>query len=147
MSVLPDIISDSGAKLVSAIGDTIKQFVTTDKDMAVLKQTLEKQVQDYNIELLGRANEQEGQLTERDKADMASDSWLAKNVRPITLLVVMTVCIVLAFMDGNAAGGNFKIKPEWVDLFKYVLLACIGFYFGSRGAEKITKMITGDGGK
>lgn len=75
------------------------------------------------------------EVTERHKNDMASDSWLSKNIRPmalIWLLLLLTVCAIL-----DAAMKAFEMPKEYIDLIKVLLLLVFGFYFGGRTLEKI----------
>jgi hypothetical protein len=72
-------------------------------------------------------------VTERWQADMASDSWLSKNIRPMTLIAIFVAYFLFAAL--SAAGINVnesyvKLLGEWGQL---IMLA----YFGGRTAEKI----------
>ena len=65
---------------------------------------------------------------------MTSDSWLSKNVRPLTLVYLM-ILFTLAF---------FRDVPEpTLQLLQNLLMTVFVFYFGSRTLEKITKMVKG----
>ena len=78
------------------------------------------------------------QVTERWSSDMASDSWLSKNTRPLTLIyltVATTLYIVLDSMN-----ISFDIDAAWVELLKTLLVTVYVAYFGSRGFEKYNKI-------
>ena len=78
------------------------------------------------------------QVTERWSSDMASDSWLSKNTRPLTLIyltVATTLYIVLDSMN-----ISFDIDEAWVELLKTLLVTVYVAYFGSRGFEKYNKI-------
>lgn len=77
-------------------------------------------------------DEEQRQLTERHKNDMASDSWLSKNIRPITLVYLM-VLFTLAFFR--------SVEITVLSLLKELLLTVFVFYFGARGLEKIVGMV------
>ena len=68
---------------------------------------------------------------------MKSDSWLSKNVRPLTLVFVIVCTMLLVFIDAGFI--NFNVKTEFVTLLSTTLVTIISFYFGSRGIEKIKK--------
>lgn len=78
------------------------------------------------------------QVSKRWDADMASDSWLSKNTRPLTLIyltVATTLYIVLDSMN-----ISFDIDAAWVELLKTLLVTVYVAYFGSRGFEKFNKI-------
>ena len=79
----------------------------------------------------------EKNITERHKNDMKSDSWLSKNVRPLTLVFVIVCTMLLVFIDAGFI--NFNVKTEFVTLLSTLLITIVSFYFGSRGIEKIKK--------
>jgi len=86
-------------------------------------------------ELQADMNEQDN-LTERAKNDMASDSWLSKNIRPMTLifiLVVYTVCAMMSAFGHNANEAYVTLLGQWGMLI-------MSFYFGGRTLEKILAM-------
>jgi len=85
----------------------------------------------------------EGELTERLKTDMASDSWLSKNIRPLVLVYLMAAWTIFA----GFSMYEQEVDPVYVEMLKQMLMAAFGFYFVSRGAEKITQILRGPGKK
>jgi hypothetical protein len=79
----------------------------------------------------------EKEISSRWEADMKSDSWLAKNVRPLTLVFLVISTVLLIFIDAGAI--NFVVEDKWTDLLQLVLITVIGAYFGGRSLEKIKK--------
>lgn len=77
----------------------------------------------------------EQEVSKRWAADMASDSWLSKNIRPLILAFLVVATVVLMFVDSGYI--EFEVKASWVDLLQVTLITVIGAYFGSRGLEKI----------
>ena len=75
--------------------------------------------------------------TKRWEADMNSDSWLSKNIRPLSLAFLTLTLFIYIILDSSLE--VFKISPEWIDLLSSLLLLVYGGYFGARSAEKITK--------
>lgn len=79
----------------------------------------------------------EGEITKRWEADSNSDSKLAKNIRPMTLIYLMFLLTVFAFTDGNI--GSFTIQEAYITLFQALAVTAFGGYFVLRGVEKISK--------
>jgi len=86
-------------------------------------------------ELNADMNEQDN-LTERAKADMASDSWLSKNIRPMTLIFILVVYTVFAMMSAYGYNAN----ESYVTLLGQWGMLIMSFYFGGRTLEKILAM-------
>jgi len=77
------------------------------------------------------------ETTKRWQSDMMSDSWLRKNVRPLSLALLTLSLLLYIILDSSLEG--FKIDSSWIDLLSSLLLLVYGGYFGMRSAEKITK--------
>jgi len=77
------------------------------------------------------------ETTKRWQYDMQSDSWLSKNIRPLSLAFLTLTLFIYIILDSSIQG--FKIDPNWIDLLSSLLLLVYGGYFGMRSAEKITK--------
>ena len=76
------------------------------------------------------------ELTKRLQADMASDSWLSKNIRPMTLIFILGAYFIFAMM--SAYGNNANEK--YVELLGQWGMLIMSFYFGGRTLEKIMDM-------
>jgi hypothetical protein len=76
------------------------------------------------------------ELTKRAQADMASDSWLAKNIRPMTLIAIITGYFIFAFMSAFDMDTN----ERYVELLGQWGMLIMSFYFGGRTLEKIVDM-------
>ena len=79
----------------------------------------------------------EKEISSRWSADMKSDSWLSKNVRPLVLIFLVISTVLLIFIDAGAI--NFTVEAKWTDLLQLVLITVIGAYFGGRSLEKTKK--------
>ena len=80
------------------------------------------------------ADVSEGQeLTKRLQADMASDSWLSKNIRPMTLIAILTGYFVFALMSAFGIDTN----QRYVELLGQWGMLIMSFYFGGRTLEKV----------
>jgi hypothetical protein len=74
-------------------------------------------------------------VTERWRVDMASDSWLSKNVRPMILIFLIVCTMLLVFIEAGSI--SFVVKEEWISLLQLILTTVIASYFGGRSWEKI----------
>lgn len=80
----------------------------------------------------------EKELTDRLKADMASDNWLSKSIRPLGFAAWTILMLFIILFDGNV--GTFKINTAYLPLIESVYITYLGFYVGSRGMEKAIRM-------
>jgi len=123
-------LGDIGTKLVGLIPDKNKAAEIT-RDLELAK---------YNLEQKAIELEQtiQAQVTERAKADMMSDSWLSKNVRPLALIGTSAAYLIMVIVS------YFGYDPNeiWVDVIKYLLYMIFGFYFGGRTVEKSVASIS-----
>jgi hypothetical protein len=76
------------------------------------------------------------ELTKRQQADMASDSWLSKNIRPMTLIAILLGYFVFAMLSAFSIDTNSK----YVELLGQWGMLIMSFYFGGRTLEKIMDM-------
>ena len=118
--------------VIKEIGNVIDKLTTTEEERLEIK----KQVQ---IILEEADNNAQQQVTDRWNADMNSDSWLAKNIRPLVLVFLTFVFSLLAFTDGNI--GEFKIAKEYIPIFQTLLVTVYGAYFVGRTWEKAKSII------
>jgi hypothetical protein len=81
------------------------------------------------------------ELTKRAQADMASDSWLSKNIRPMTLIAILTGYFVFAMMSAFDIDTN----KTYVELLGQWGMLIMSFYFGGRTLEKIMDMRSKNG--
>ena len=86
--------------------------------------------------LLDAAKNEENNVSDRWKADMASDSWLSKNIRPGTLLYILTAYLIFA---GLSAAG-VQVQEAYVNLLGQWGMLVMTAYFGGRTVEKVVEM-------
>ena len=86
--------------------------------------------------LLAAKVAEDNNVTDRWKADMASDSWLSKNVRPGTLVYLLTAYLIFALLDGY----GYKISESYVNLLGQWGMLVMTAYFGGRTVEKVMEM-------
>jgi hypothetical protein len=89
--------------------------------------------------LLAAQANQEDNVSKRWQADMASDSWLSKNVRPGTLVYLLTAYLIFALLDG----AGYKISESYVSLLGQWGMLVMTAYFGGRTVEKVMEMRKG----
>ena len=130
MSILNKIFSTGATELIKGVGGVIDNLTTTEEE----KLTAEEKIKDM---ILGYEGEMQRQVSERWKSDMNSDSWLSKNVRPMTLIFLIICTMLLIFIDAGFL--SFDVKDSYVDLLQLVLITVIGAYFGGRSLEKVKK--------
>ena len=119
------------SRLTKPVFDVVEKAVVNKDEKNKLKHDLE-------IALIDTADFFEAELTRRHEMDMKSDSWLSKNVRPLTLVFLMFMFSVISIFDGNI--GQFSIDPKYIPVYEMLLMVVMGFYFGGRTLEKSVKM-------
>jgi uncharacterized membrane protein (DUF106 family) len=80
--------------------------------------------------------QEQGELTKRQENDMRSDSWLSKNIRPMTLIAILVGYFIFAMMSAFDLDTNQK----YVELLGTWGMVIMSFYFGGRTLEKIIDM-------
>ena len=124
-----DDIIGVGMKLVDKLIPDPAQKAQAQLELAKLAQ--EGKLADIQADI----NEQQ-ELTKRQQADMASDSWLSKNIRPMTLIAILAGYFVFAMMSAFHMDTNTK----YVELLGQWGMLIMSFYFGGRTLEKIIDM-------
>ena len=111
------LFGGAGLDVADKIGGLVDKFVRTKDEKAAF----------------------EKEISARHKADMASDSWLSKNIRPMITIFSLVIYTLFAVTDGNL--GSFNIADRYVELMGQILSYALGFYFTSRGLEKISTIV------
>ena len=130
MSLLTKIFSGGAADLVKGVGGVIDNLHTSKEEKLAAEQKIKELVSDYETKM-------EANITDRWKADMNSDSWLSKNVRPMILIFLVVSTVLMIFIDAGTI--SFTVEQKWTDLLQLVLITVIGAYFGGRSFEKSKK--------
>jgi len=145
LAAMGSIFTSATAKIVDSVGNAIDKNLTTDHERLQIEKEVKQILADLELAVL-KANEVEQQeITKRLQADMASDSWLSKNIRPMTLIFVTLAVTILTFVTifGVLTEGQINALKAWVGLWTAVMLTIFSFYFGSRGLEKISTHLAG----
>ena len=128
--MLGKLFSGGAAELVKGVGGVIDNLHTSKEEKLEAERKIKEVIANYEVEM-------EKNITSRWEADLKSDSWLSKNVRPLVLIFLIVCTVLLIFIDAGAL--NFEVKSSWVDLLQLVLITVIGAYFGGRSLEKVKK--------
>jgi hypothetical protein len=128
--MLDKLFSGGAADLVKSVGGVIDGLHTSDEEKLAAELKVKELVAQYETQM-------EKEITSRWQADMKSDSWLSKNIRPLVLAFLVISTVLLIFIDAGAI--NFIVEEKWTDLLQLVLITVIGAYFGGRSLEKTKK--------
>ena len=130
MKILKTIFGDGAGKLVESVGGVLDNLSTSKEEKLEAKRKIKELMVNHQVEV-------EKNVSERWKADMNSDSWLSKNVRPLVLVFTIACTMLLVFIDSGSI--KFQVESQWVDLLQLTLITIIGAYFGGRSVEKLKK--------
>lgn len=122
-----------GAKLIDKLIPDPEAKAKAQLELATLAQNGE--LAKMNADLEAYKTEQNN-LTDRLKADMASDSWMSKNIRPMTLAAILAGYFIFAAMSAFGYNAN----ESYVSLLGQWGMLIMSFYFGGRTLEKIMEM-------
>ena len=128
--MLGKLFSGGAAELIKGIGGVVDNLHTSKEEKLAAELKIKQLISDYEVEM-------EKNITSRWEADLKSDSWLSKNVRPLVLIFLIVCTMLLIFIDAGTI--KFIVEPKWTDLLQLVLITVIGAYFGGRSLEKVKK--------
>ena len=128
--MLSKIFSGGATELIKGVGGVIDNLHTSGEEKLEAERKIKELIANYEIEM-------EKNITSRWEADLKSDSWLSKNVRPMVLIFLIVCTMLLIFIDAGAI--KFNVKDSYIDLLQLVLITVIGAYFGGRSLEKVKK--------
>lgn len=113
--LITKLLGKSAQETIQAVSNVVDRYVSTPEEKAALKESIEKEI------------------SSRWRADMKSDSWLSKNVRPLTLIVVVVFLVLMTFFDGM---GWVDVNNAWVQLWNMLSVTVVGGYFAVRTLDK-----------
>jgi uncharacterized membrane protein len=126
--------------LLEVGGKLIDKLIPDPEAKAKAQLDLAKMAQDGELAKMANDTElykaEQGNVTERHKADMGSDSWLSKNIRPMTLIFILVAYFIFAMMSAYGHNAN----QSYVELLGQWGMLIMSFYFGGRTLEKIMDM-------
>ena len=118
--------------VIKEIGNVIDKLTTTEEEKLEIKKQVQQILEDADTKA-------QVEVSKRWEADMKSDSFLSKNIRPFILIYLTVIFTSLAFFDGNI--GEFALAKEYIPIFQTLLVTVYGAYFVGRTWEK-AKSIT-----
>jgi hypothetical protein len=122
---------------IMSIGEKVLDKVLPDPEAkAKALAELTKIQNEGKLAELNADNIEAQELTKRMQADMGSDSWLSKNIRPMTLIYILTAYLALALFDAF----GLDISDSFVSLLGQWGMLVMSFYFGGRTLEKVMDM-------
>ena len=122
------ILSGLAGKLLPEAGKILDSLHTSGEEKMAARQKLEEL-------LVSAEQEAQKEVSARWEADMKSDAWLPKNIRPLTLIFLTTVFVILSVFDGNL--GEFSIGEAYVPVYQTLLMTVYAAYFAGRSIEKV----------
>ena len=128
--MLGNLLSGGAAELVKGVGGVIDNLHTSEEEKLEAERKVKELLANYEVQV-------EKEISSRWNADMKSDSWLSKNVRPLVLVFLVVSTVLMIFIDAGTI--NFVVEAKWTDLLQLVLITVIGAYFGGRTLEKKIK--------
>ena len=140
MSWFSNIFSGSIGTVIDSVGNAIDKLVTSDAEKLQLHNELAK------IQIEAKLKEQELELkyeeeiSKRHQADMTSDNWLSKSIRPLTLIFILVMYSLLSI----SSGFNFQVTESYVELLGQWGMLIMSFYFGGRTVEKVSQIVKGN---
>jgi len=130
MNILSKIFSTGATELVKGVGSVIDNLHTSKEEKLNAELKIKELLSNYEVKM-------EEQISSRWEADMKSDSWLSKNVRPLTLMFLVVSTVLMVFIDAGVI--SFIVDEDWKELLKMVLITTVGAYFGGRSYEKVKR--------
>ena len=130
MSILTNLFSGGAAELVKGVGGVIDNLHTSKEEKLEAERKIKALIAEHEAKM-------EQNITDCWSADMNSDSWLSKNVRPLVLIFLVVSTVLMIFIDAGTI--KFVVEEKWTDLLQLVLITVIGAYFGGRTMEKRKK--------
>ena len=133
-------LSSKAPQVLNAIGSVLPDKGTLGivKNIITSDNSIEPQDKEMAMKLLEQDIAEMQNVSNRWNSDMKSDSWLSKNTRPLALIYLTFASTILIVLDSFHT--RFDVDSAWVELLKTLLITVYVAYFGSRGAEKITKI-------
>ena len=123
-----NLIGSLVGKILPVAAGIIDELHTSGEEKMAAKQKLQEL-------LVSAEQEAQKEVSARWDADMKSDAWLPKNIRPLTLVFLTAVFTLLSLTDGNV--GEFVIGEAYIPIYQTLLLCVYSAYFAGRSIEKI----------
>jgi len=123
-----NLIGSLVGKVLPVAAGIIDELHLSGEEKAAAKQKMQEL-------MVSAEQEAQKEVSARWTADMKSDAWLPKNIRPLTLVFLTAVFTLLSLTDGNV--GEFVIGEAYIPIYQTLLLCVYSAYFAGRSIEKI----------
>ena len=140
MGILKALLGGDVTDLVDKSMKGLDELVTSDEERLKARTELTKQYQELASALSNEVIKEEEEVTKRLQSDNMSDTWLAKTVRPVVLLLLF--CAVVGFGIADSISSTFNVPEAFIQVLGYAFTTAIGFYFGSRALTKREKILS-----
>tara|TARA_R110000787_G_scaffold151926_1_gene265599 strand:+ start:106 stop:492 length:387 start_codon:yes stop_codon:yes gene_type:complete len=127
MSKLLDFL---GGGVIKEVGGILDNLTTTKGEKLEAQRKIKEVLMQAEVQA-------QQEVTKRWEADMKSDNWLSKNIRPLICIFLTAIFVVVSVFDGNA--GGFAISPAYIPIYQTLLITVYGAYFAGRTIEKVKK--------
>jgi hypothetical protein len=131
-------LKDKAPNVLEMVGDLLPDQGA----LGVVKNLIDREYPDIDPEEVRAKLDAEiafqNNVTERWKADMNSDVKLAKLIRPVTLIALMSIFVATMILD-SIDNLQFNVKDSYVSLLELLMLTSFGAYFAGRTIEKSKK--------
>ena len=133
-------LANKSPKILKAIGDVLPDSGTLGlvKNLISSDSKIKPIDKEQAMKLIEQDIAEMKEVSSRWRSDMKSDSWLSKNTRPLALIFLTSSAVFMMAVDSFHL--QFDVDEAWINLLKTLLVTVYVAYFGSRGAEKITKI-------
>ena len=112
------LLSFLSGGVIEKVGNVIDNLSTSKEEAMVAKKAI-KEV------MMKAESDAQSQVTKRWEADMKSDNWLSKNIRPLICIFLTAMFVVISIFDGNA--GGFQIAPAYVPIYQTLLITAVSY--------------------
>ena len=123
-----NLIGSLVGKVLPVAAGIIDELHTSTEEKMAAKQKLQEL-------MVSAEQEAQKEVSARWEADMKSDAWLPKNIRPVTLIFLTLVFVIISVFDGNL--GEFSISDSYIPVYQTLLMTVYAAYFAGRSIEKI----------
>jgi len=122
------------SKSLEVVGNLVKGDISGAIDAITGAESISPEQREHALKVMQLDIEEMKSVSKRWEADLKSDSTLAKNVRPLSLIFLTVTTVILIYLDSFSV--EILVPSEWIELLKSLLLGIYIAYFGSRGLEK-----------
>lgn len=122
------------SKSLEVVGNLVKGNIDGAISVITNADNISPEQREHALKVMQLDIEEMKSVSKRWEADLQSDSTLAKNVRPLSLIFLTLATVILIYID--SFNITVTVPNEWIELLKSLLLGIYIAYFGSRGLEK-----------